>query len=416
MSVQGVNINAVHAAGLSATTQVKIGGKAVVYFRTHSKYEGEYGFDWIRVEDTGKPGDVFYKNIIGKMVTKNGKDVFEQRDVEYEKLKNKFETPLNPVSSGIYVVPVLNIYPFPRNEANAVFTLRIKVEEDVKKITFKHNKNILRLNKHKITEAKYKKKGEHILKDYLIVKFKKDKVIEKDEYIEVLADGKFAGKLKVLPNDKIHRRKVKIVIVKVWTNFKGKGRPNKPTLSGRTKELKKYLQKQALVKPVFEHAVVDVSKKDSAFNKKFVDKGKIKSRVQESLQKHLNKILYDKYDAKNKDYRDFYKLYFINEKAISSSGTGNLYGAAYDIPTKSNPLESKSVAIYSPGFKDSTLAHETFHAMGLYHSFDNDGEFTFQQDETDNIMDYSDVGKHKIPVISTWQWQWPIIQHYAENE
>ena len=62
------------------------------------------------------------------------------------------------------------------------------------------------------------------------------------------------------------------------------------------------------------------------------------------------------------------------------------------------------------------FAHETFHAMGLYHSFDDSGEFTFKKFKTDNIMDYSDIGPDKIPVISTWQWQWPIIQRNIDKE
>ena len=45
--------------------------------------------------------------------------------------------------------------------------------------------------------------------------------------------------------------------------------------------------------------------------------------------------------------------------------------------------------------------------MGLWHSFSNSGEFTFKEEKTDNIMDYShNVG---IDRISTWQWQWQTI-------
>ena len=51
---------------------------------------------------------------------------------------------------------------------------------------------------------------------------------------------------------------------------------------------------------------------------------------------------------------------------------------------------------------DSMLAYETFHAMGLYHTFDDHSTFTFEKFKTDNIMDYSDIGPDKIPVISTF--------------
>ena len=75
-------------------------------------------------------------------------------------------------------------------------------------------------------------------------------------------------------------------------------------------------------------------------------------------------------------------------------------------PAGGNPDSKKSVIICTKGFSDSTVAHETLHSMGLYHTFDNDSKFTFKFSETDNIMDYSDIENRKIPVISTFVWQW----------
>jgi len=44
-----------------------------------------------------------------------------------------------------------------------------------------------------------------------------------------LADGKFAGKLKVIANDKAHRYKAGIVFVEVKTDLSGSGRVNEGT-------------------------------------------------------------------------------------------------------------------------------------------------------------------------------------------
>jgi len=110
----------------------------------------------------------------------------------------------------------------------------------------------------------------------------------------------------------------------------------------------------------------------------------------------LNTALYQKY-SKQKDYSNHYKVYFIDED--------NGYGIAYDIGGSTH-----SVIVYRDGFKDTTVAHEILHVMGLWHSFSEKGEFTFERYKTDSIMDYSDISPiNKLPVISTWQWQWSIL-------
>ena len=79
-----------------------------------------------------------------------------------------------------------------------------------------------------------------------------------------------------------------------------------------------------------------------------------------------------------------------------------------------NDPAAKTILVFKAGFNDSTIAHEVFHSMGLYHSFDNDSKFTFEQFITDNIMDYSDL--QGLPVISTYHWQWAILQSRSEKE
>jgi hypothetical protein len=59
------------------------------------------------------------------------------------------------------------------------------------------------------------------------------------------------------------------------------------------------------------------------------------------------------------------------------------------------------------------VAHETLHSLGLYHSFDNKGDFTFEMNKTDNIMDYSDTAITPIPVNTTYHWQWKKIWQRA---
>ncbi|AMP98932.1 hypothetical protein AY601_2028 [Pedobacter cryoconitis] len=73
--------------------------------------------------------------------------------------------------------------------------------------------------------------------------------------------------------------------------------------------------------------------------------------------------------------------------------------------------DTRTVLVYARGFADSKVSHETLHAMGLYHTFDNDSEFTFEINKTDNIMDYSDIPSNPvvIPVNTLYHWQWSRI-------
>lgn len=117
----------------------------------------------------------------------------------------------------------------------------------------------------------------------------------------------------------------------------------------------------------------------------------------------LNAELYKSFDKKK--YQDYFKIYFINESA------GGLYGIGR---STEKTQDLRTVLVYKIGFADSTVAHETLHSLGLYHSFDNKGDFTFEFEKTDNIMDYSDI--IGIPVISTFHWQWKKIWQRAIKE
>ncbi len=366
--------------------------KVLVNFRTGNGYKGEYGFDWLRMADTGKKGDVFYKDIIGNYTTGS----FVQNDAEYVKLGKKFEMPQHPIKANDkYVVPVLTLLP----NKKATLTLKVEIEDaNAKKIEYKYDNNYFKLDK---TEVSHKTIGKKELADNLTIECIKE--FASDQFIEVEADGKFAGKLKVLANDKAHRYKADVLFVNVWTDIISSGTPNKPALSNRDDELKKYMA-QALAKPSFDTVALDLSS-DATFNTNFSSAGSISNGSSDAIQDHMNTALYAKYDPLGKDYRKHYKIYFINESA------GGLYGRSYGIPST-----NRSVAVYSVGFNDSTLAHETFHAMGLYHSFSDSGAFTFEKNKTDNIMDYSDIATPPVPVISTWQWQWTELWKNLDKE
>ncbi|WP_055448382.1 type VI secretion system tube protein TssD [Lacinutrix mariniflava] len=377
----------------SSALQVVPSPKVLVNFRTGNGYKGEYGFDWLRMGDTGKKGDVFYKDIIGSYATGS----FVQSDAEYVKLGKLFEMPQHPIKANDkYVVPVLTLLPTKK----ATLTLKVEVEgSDAKKIEYKFDKNFFKLDK---TEVSHKTVGKKELANDLTIECIKE--FGTDQFIEVESDGKFAGKFKVKANNKAHRYKADIVFVQVETALLGIGSNKTGTPSGREAEFTKYFN-QALSNAKYETVSLDLSS-DTVFNTNYSAGGNILNGTSDAIQNHLNTALYDEFDSKGKDYRKHYKIYFINEKF------GGIYGRAYGIPSA-----NRSVVIYALGFADSTVAHETFHAMGLYHPFNGTPKFFFDRSKTDNIMDYSDVeNSPPIPVISSWQWQWDILWNNLDKE
>lgn len=253
-----------------------------------------------------------------------------------------------------------------------------------------------------------------------------------DQPIKVIATYKntkgeeefsLAGKLKVAKNK--NRFKANIVFVQVSTNIGNRTRTGQPT--GRGTELKKYMN-QALVNPYFSKTLtldlsVDadpVTKQQhnrktnfnnivTPINSPYGGSDKwIYDGTDEKIYKFLNEELYKQYGHA---YESFYKVYFIKEANGHLNSNGNIEGAVAGIGRTMDEPTLKTILVYSSGFADSTVAHEVLHSMGLHHSFDNNSEFTFEFEKTDNIMDYSDlIGT---PVISTYHWQWKILQKRA---
>ncbi len=384
--------------------------KVLVNFRTCNKYKGEYGFDWIRMGDTGKPGDVWYKDIIGEyipVVDENGNDIldskgkkqirFIQNDSEYINLGKKFEMPQHPIKANDkYVAPVLALLP----NKKATLTLKVEIEgSDAQNIIYKYDDTYFKLNK---TEISHKTVGKKELEDDLTIECIKE--FGEDQFIEVEADGKFAGKLKVVANDKDHRYKADILLIEVSTKLSSNKNTGK-FLIGKNK-LSKYFN-QVLANVNFETVKLDLSD-DITFNKMFAPEGVLINAGNNSFQDYLISSL--GYQYKNKDFSQHYKVFFIDEEFVDEDQLV-LLGQAYGISSF-----RRSVIVLRHGLTDNTTVHEIFHAMGLHHSFSNESDFTYKINKTDNIMDYSDLGPDKIPIISTWQWQWDIIRSNIDKE
>lgn len=360
--------------------------KVLVNFRTGNAYNGDYGFDWMRMADTGKPGDVWYKDIIGDYATGS----FVQSDTEYAKLGRKFEMPQHPLKANDkYVVPVMTLLP----NKKAVLTLKVEVEgSEAKKIEYKYDTSYFKLDK---TEVSHKSVGKKELADELSIECIKE--FDTDQFIEVEADGKFAGKLRVLANDKAHRYRADIVFVKVKTDLNAFGRVKTGSDLGEEMLLNKYLM-QALTKSKISIKELDLTS-DPILNSTYRLLDGTMYIINDTTGIHAH--LENEFSAIFSGYNNAIKVFMFDEVGGELDGGSMSYynGAA-------KAINSKSVVVYNTR-GTSTTTHEVLHAAGLYHSLSDSGDFTLQKLKTDNIMDYS----HQVGInrISTYRWQWETV-------
>lgn len=394
-----------------------IQAKCIVMFRPNNNYDGEFGFDWIRLGDTGLKGDNWYRTIIGKMVYKDTKDkkdfigTFVYDSNEYSMLMRTFKNlvvPWKPKVRGnlfLYTIPVMTLL----KGETAKLSLKVEIAEKPEKL-------IIRQRKEKETDPDYFSfnQTEVTLKDkkYDLPNFLHitcNESFDKDQHIDVVAvvgeEEKLAGTLRVVKNSKRFQRSVKILFVRIKT---AEGISN---ISGEAERIKKYL-KQAYIRCTVEYLDIDLTK-DVDYNNEFKNGYEgfdnnfdIHDKIYEKIKKSRS----GKGVIGNK-YNSYYRVYFT--KKIISIGDKYLLGAADNIPGESviilDVAAVAKIKKLSLSSINNTVAHEVFHTMGLNHTFVGGSDFIFRQYHTDNVMDYSDSSTGDIKGVFTFKWQWSIV-------
>ncbi len=392
--------------------------KCTIKFRPQDDWKGEFGFDWLRETDTAIIGDAKYENIVGKYGATYATEataVFTKSLVKFTSLKNNNYDPFQvhwkkDGKEGAIENKVSWLTLFPEDQCKdntkkceAKLSLQIEIIDDASEVLrIDYNKDFFKLDK---TEVTPKSVGKH--KMDLTIKCIKE--FSSDEEIKVVnetnsADGNFretvAGRLMMVKNDKAHRYKANIVFVKVATKINTVA--NIATTANEQSFLEKYMY-QSLATLNLKEEELDL-KTNVKFNtdwtvQKTPTVKAVKNNISNVLSIHT--FLENEFKKLQPTYNDWYKIFFFDEAGGNLNGTtyNGLNGAAKGIP-------SKSVVLYKT-HNTATTTHELLHAMGLYHSFDNDSTYTFKIGETENIMDYShqDAYGNKSR-ISTWKWHW----------
>ncbi|GJM51362.1 hypothetical protein RCZ15_23350 [Capnocytophaga catalasegens] len=299
-------------------------GLAVVHFRPLDSWKGEFGFDWLRVDDGNLlPNDSVYETIIDGGYGNGVVDLtgYDPRGVvistAYETLKTQYYHNCirrkNTANTNIeYFVPYLSLFskefvdklvaspnrPAVLPQYEAEIQLLIEIEEDIEKLEFDYEKEFFKLDKdilsHKTRTSLTK--GETIkitcLKDLdrdkeikiyaypkintepeLILGSEIQAVEEQATFneLESLLKRKLAGKIIVLQNNHEVRQEEKFVLIPVATDVTGSDyRMGSFTIPEKNNFYNSFYQ--ALIIPIVEVSPnkLDLSNK-SDFQVKIID-------------------------------------------------------------------------------------------------------------------------------------------------
>jgi len=451
------NIFKVGVAGQTKTLSVKVVPipKVLVDFRPHKGWSGEFGFDWMRVEDTKIDGDVSYEKNVGKYgakyATQTGAVFTTKRFAKLEKLYDPKNLNGRKDSSGNlmeYYTPWLSLYRGPKAKIapEAKLELLGDVDHEPDELYLEFKKEFfditgaiespddpdlkkLVLPVAFMAKTKPKKPNKTNITLQCISTFSRDQTI-KVWSVKNKADGtpdkpQLSGRLKVKANSKAERRVSKIVYVNVKTKINS---TKKSGISAADKLVQeKYLApflKQALVNPEIENEDFDLFDRSLKMVQKLNKDYTLTRGTSKVFHKYSNSggdslvVFLNKQFNTNPafaKYKDHYKVFFLGERG------GRMQGPKYvGLGGHANGIPSKESIMYANPLK-FFVAHELMHCMGLYHSFDNDSTHTFKLAQTENIMDYSHMANYAKPngtltQISTWKWQWEVLRNSNGKE
>jgi len=392
------------------TQKEEIKSKCMVKFRPHNKWQGEFGFDWLREGDSGQLGDTWFRKIMGRYYNETSFSTLftdTNRWGYFKKEPNMYDRKLRLYTNlqinwksvkgkpYLYPVPMLTLL-----KGNiATFNLKLEIKEKPKKLTFEFANDAttyLELNKTEITDIR---EGKYTLYNQLSIKCIKE--FDDIQILYVKADDKICGAMKIHPNTSQFRKNINVVFITVGTNINGKIEYG--FSYGNAKQVFKNHLNQALVIPnIVPSIILDCTSND--FKSRFCSRigSKYLFTNSSNLKEYLERKLIEQC---GNIYDNYYKLFFIGEEYITSGG--NVNGFSYG---------NSKFGVYFKGHNESTIAHEIMHAMNLPHTFASVDQgtllakFTYEAGQTNNIMDYSHWPSFgNKPRITTYHWQWRVI-------
>jgi len=386
-----------------------ITAKCVVKFRPSDRWAGEYGFDWLREGDSGRRGDQWYGRTMGKhyisatQVQPDGNSyggtfrpdlrMYDRKLRSYQCLTIGWKQRRRG-QAYLYPIPVMTLMP----GRSATLNLKIEIEERPERLTLEWENSAasaaLEVNLQAIGDIR---QGRYDKFNYLTIRCKQ--AFNTAHTLQVKADGQVCGAVRVLPNAGAAVRRLNVVFVSVITNINGTVQIGRPGADDTP--FFRQSMNQALVDPAIA-GPVRVDARGSGTNHEFRRRFCVRNAAGRytinpnanagQLRSYLEGLLQRQHGA---TYNGHYKMFFMGEQWPGLNGFSffnTLFG------------------VYFPSHQKATVAHETFHAMGVAHTFDGvsaSARFTYKGKSTDNIMDYSH--HDGIERVSLFRWQWKLL-------
>lgn len=249
-----------HGKNKTAPKKIDKISLALVEFRTLPTYKGEFGFDWLRIDEGALTPEPSYESILKNgYEAPNGKAPNRDSNTEYETPAEAFKALKKQYKKvGVkkvvppdaeYFIPWLNIFPKPYSdsittvpkppcEAELKILIQVDGPDEPDQIRVEFNKTYFEINGNDGTNAHpvlladktigLKRKATDTLKIKCIAEFATAQEIKVYAYpkgsngktpAELMGLKKLAGKIMVGANDAVNRKVQKFVFVNVKTNI-----------------------------------------------------------------------------------------------------------------------------------------------------------------------------------------------------
>lgn len=417
---------------------------ATVEFRTleDGTYNGEFGFDWLRLADNGFTHEPDYASIILGGYKDGIADLTKMEATA--NLQNEYiQIPIKRKVAIIgenYYVPYLTLFDKIFSETNTIAiipppfkaTLRVlvEIEEDLDKLEFDYDKTIFTINKPILIDKTICAKKESADKIEIICN--NEITTDSQGEIRVYAYPKgstsrsaseeitlrrLAGKILVKKNSATQRKELKFVLVGVRTNITAI-----PIVGEVTGEFT-LAEKTNLYNTMYQALIVP----------QVIEKDSTGANIILNLVSDINFMTGGKYV----DTRNLIIDNATDNPAFKEQGTHIYLKEQFNITTANKYADyftafSFKVASYFAGGmgivqyrgvknliltipRDNfTLNHEGLHGLNLSHTFQEgspiaelERKYTFNSESaTDNVMSYSPTSK------ISWNWQWEEIRKH----
>ena len=368
-------------------------------------YKDNYGFSWNSVRDVDrKPINVKVPSAI------------------YANLENEYDPYKIVWNKQNYYTPWLSIY------ENQKARLRLTMDWDKKPTVLEWDKEyshpaLLKLPDPSGIEIK---KGKGMFSSYQDITIECIAPITEEIEIRLLADGKLAGKLKIVPNKK---RTLKISWCLVDITQKNKKGERKDIEALKNKLSKQKIDRfvkhlglsQALINVEATQTYTELYMNDMGYDWKnytqypgYIHEGKgliyVSALERDCQQEYEKKYPMDENQIVLFLIDNYYTIPIINHstKIIIENPESRVVGKAFE-------LGSKYLSLFQ-GFEEhtKTVVHEILHDLTLYHSFDLDAKHKFKSYSTENFMDYCSEANDTRG--SLWKWQWERLWNYLDTK